>query len=588
MRILALACYASLALLGQESARVFLISLDGFGFEAMTKDPAAQSMRHLQKLAREGVAAPMQAAFPSLTAAGHASLFTGAYGNENGVTANLVSLRPRSAHRFDERANGFRAEHLDRENFWLPLARQGIRTVAHNSTQGYPCTARNAGSSVAILNGYQTEEIAPERVLSAKDVEWLPAAPTGIQTPPRSRKPVKYFRYAAKDIRLFGALYARSRRYDSIRISAPGNSFVDASLRSAEDESLSASPQPRALARFFSDPLWLTRTAGVYFRLFEVSEKADEFLLYQTPAKEISLCVDGATQDDLGARTLVARSGAFIGNGAGGAYSRGAFGPVLKDGRAERRFLETLELHARQTMRMSKHLFGRFNPRLLVDYLSTTDDMLHLWWGWAAQSEAFLDPYREWGYQIADWRIGELLKLRREQDHLIVVSDHGMTAMTHELRVNKLLSDWGLRDQVFASYYGLFANTSDWQDGKIDPARKRTFLDDVKRRLESFRFEDKPVFRSFFWPEELADYGVGGDRAADLYFDLEPGWSLSYASGAPAARRLEAPRGEHGPIPTRPDLLSVFVHYGPDLHTRPASLKTTDVAGIISRLLQSQ
>lgn len=587
-RLLLLCCLLMPLAAQDEASRVFLISLDGFGHYALTKDPAAGAMRNIQSMAKEGVLLPMQAAFPSLTAAGHASLFTGTYGDENGVTANNVALRPRNRHRFDERVNAFRAEQLDRENFWVPLGRRGIRTVAHNSTQGFPCNDKNSGPGVALLNGYQTVEIAPERVLRSLDVKWLEAAPVGFPAFGKSRKAPQYFQYSAKDTRIEGAVYARGWRYDTIRLRAGGN-HVDVALWKAEDEPFASSAKPRKLARFFSEPLELKPNAGVFYRLFELRDDGRDFVLYQSLGKEISYCTDGAEQNTAAATRLYKEAGAFIGNGAGSQYSRGAFGKVLEDGIAERRFLETLELHARQTMRYTEAMLEANNPRLLVDYISTTDDMLHLWWGMAAQGEPFLEPYREWGYAIADWRVGALLNHRRDQDHLIVVSDHGMTGMTHEVRLNKLLEEWGYRDRVFASYYGLYVNTTDWYNGKVPVEEKRALLEEVRTKLAAYTYGNQNVFREFYWPDAIAkSYGIGGDRAADLYFDLAPGWSLSPLTGPPSVRKLPQPKGEHGPIPTREDLLSVFLQYGPGLHSRPLTIKIKDIAALVTKILLAE
>lgn len=587
LRLFLLGCWLLPLAAQEEAPRVLLISLDGFGHHAFTRDPAAGAMRHLQQMAKEGVLLPMQPSFPSLTAASHASIFTGAYGDENGITANNVALLPRHRHRFDERVNGFRAEQLERENFWLPLGRRGITTVAHNSTQGFPCNEKNSGPGVALLNGYQTTQVAPERVLRSLDVQWLETAPVNFPDFGKSRKKPQYFQYSAGEIRIQGVVFAKGWHYDTILLRA-GERSAAVSLWKAEDEPLASHNKPRKLARYFSDALELKPNAGVYYRLFEVRDDGRDFILYQSPAKEISYCVDGPAQS-AAASQLFAEAGAFVGNGANNPYSRGAFGKILEDGLAERRYLETLELHARQTMRFTEALWKTRQPRLLIDYISTTDDMLHLWWGYAALQEPFLDPYREWGYAIADWRVAELLKLRREADHLIVVSDHGMTAMTHELRLNKLLEEWGYRDQLFASYYGLYVNTKDWQFGKVPLEDKSKLLSEVQAKLADYRFEGKKVFRAFFSPESLAkDYGIGGKRAADLYFDLEPGWSLSNLTGLPIARRLAQPKGEHGPIPTRPDLQSVYLHYGPGLHSRPLSIKSKDIAAIVSKILLSE
>jgi hypothetical protein len=172
---------------------------------------------------------------------------------------------------------------------------------------------------------------------------------------------------------------------------------------------------------------------------------------------------------------------------------------------------------------------------------------------------------------------------------LIIVSDHGMTAMTHEIRLNKLLDEWGYRDKLFASYYGLFVNTMDWYNGKVPVEEKKALLEEVRTKLAAYTYGNQNVFREFYWPGDIAkNYGIGGDRAADLYFDLTPGWSLSPLTGSPYVRKLPQPKGEHGPIPTRPELMSLYLHYGPGLHARPLSIKTKDIAAIITKILLTE
>jgi hypothetical protein len=142
MRALPLLLFTASLLSADGNWRVYRISLDGMGYHAFGEDPAATDLRYLRTLASKGVAAPMQAAFPSLTAPGltapgltapgltapgftapgltatgltapghaapgHASIFTGVYGNQNGVTANQVPRQPRAHFAFTERANGF-------------------------------------------------------------------------------------------------------------------------------------------------------------------------------------------------------------------------------------------------------------------------------------------------------------------------------------------------------------------------------------------------------------------------------------------------------------------------------------------------
>ena len=67
-------------------------------------------------------AAYARPAMPSVTAASHASLWTGAYGDVNGIAANNQPILPRDEHALTELASGFSAAALRAEPIWSPRA----------------------------------------------------------------------------------------------------------------------------------------------------------------------------------------------------------------------------------------------------------------------------------------------------------------------------------------------------------------------------------------------------------------------------------------------------------------------------------
>lgn len=560
-----------LPMFAQPKGRVFVISLDGLGYQAFTQDPAAAEMKTLHGLASKGVQGPLQAAFPTLTAPGHAALFTGVYGNVNGITANDIPAG------FEQRLNGYRAEQLRSEMFWLRAARNGTKVLAMNPTQGYPCNGLNSGQNIALFNGYQTAETTHGKLLHGKDVQWLEMPPIGFVPPGKSGRPMRYFEYTSGRVRFTGVIYARSQHYDTVRMTAYGGKrYVDADLHEAENTPVGRGNKVRILARYFSEALPVADVTAVHFRLFALSEDGREFLLMQSQGKEISLCVDDQQQAAKLKAKLIASAGAFVGNGAGDWYRNDLLGKRYTDGLAERRFLETLELHARQTMRHTRALEAEFSPELLVDYLSTVDEMQHLWAGLAAAGDKFLDRYRRWGFQIVDWRIAGLKQMMREGDSMVVVSDHGMGVVSKELRVNALLRGLGYRDQVVAQDHFLITQ----------PRGNRALLDEVKTKLASFRDNGAPVFGEWFWPDEAAEkYGIGGDAGGDLYFDLLPEYKAVSDEKKGVVTVLPEPKGEHGPLPSRPELMALFVAYGPKVGQHPLPLRSVDVATVLLFIL---
>ena len=123
MLLLRCACLC-LVLVGVMAAqRVLVISLDGFGYRALTKDAATKDMPALRALMARGVARPMQPAFPSTTANSHIALATGAWGDVNGKHANSHPVLPRKDHTSFERASGFRTEGLTAEPVWVTASK---------------------------------------------------------------------------------------------------------------------------------------------------------------------------------------------------------------------------------------------------------------------------------------------------------------------------------------------------------------------------------------------------------------------------------------------------------------------------------
>lgn len=113
--------------------RVFLISLDGMGHQLFTTDPVAKKLRTLHRLSREGAMAEggIRPAYPSTTGNSHAALWTGAYGDINGIHANATPIAPRAEHTAFERNIGFRSDSLRAEPIWVTAARQGVSVVGH-------------------------------------------------------------------------------------------------------------------------------------------------------------------------------------------------------------------------------------------------------------------------------------------------------------------------------------------------------------------------------------------------------------------------------------------------------------------------
>lgn len=555
--------------------RVLLVSLDGLGYRIWAEDRVAEELKTLRRVAAGGVAARgVVSTFPSLTAPAHASIWTGAYGDVNGVAANDNLVLPRSAHSFTERRNGFRSESLMAEPLWVTAARQGVRVVAHQPPQAYPFGSRNTAPGAVVVNCYQTETLAPDRVLRAADVT---AEPVEIWKTPR--RPGRAFRWSAGGLTLHAALAG-----GTLHVAADPERGPRIVVRPAPAES--EPPRRRPLARRFSAGLPVTvngEPGVVYFRLFDLRADGSDFLLYQSPLKQTG--IHGAPLRDRD--VLLEEAGGMVGNGAHRAYMAGALGKPGR-GLAERRYLETLELSVRQFNRYSAWLWARYRPRLLIDYSSVPDEFEHAWLGYA-RCRGTMEEWRRWGYAIVERRLERLAALAAG-DSFIVSSDHGMGAFDKEVRVNVVLERAGLRDKAVLHAASILLNTAEWRGGVVPPSGRDAVLEQVRAALAAVRDPDtgRAVFTRFVRPGDPgAPPGLGGASGGDIYFDLAPGYRASPARSGGAVARLAEPVGAHGLDPERPDMLAVLFARGPKLPRGREwpRLRTIDIAPLVADLL---
>jgi len=508
---------------------VFVFSLDGLGHELFKTAP----LKTLQRLAAKGAQADgIQPAFPSTTANSHAALWTGAYGDVSGISANSQPRLPRKDHTFRERNNGYRADQLTAEPIWVTAARQGVSAVVYQAPQVFPFGPANTHAKAVTLNGYQTRQVAPHQVLKRSDLQFTSATDFHFQHGP---------------ITLRGTLTATGLRIGGIDVKAA----------SAETALVGSRP----LARHFSAGLYLADPvpAVIYFRLFAYTK--DDLLLYVSPAQEM-----GISQGD--ARLLLKAAGGFIGN----AYN----GPLLNDWQA----METTELLTRQNLAHTAWLQRHYQPGLFIGYLPVADELGHRYAGLQSTGDETAIRALAWGFGIIErWSQG-VAKLVGRRDHLVITADHGMTPVAKAVNVNEILRRAGLGSTAVHIYNSVLLNTADWKGGTVtDRLATRTR---VQAALAAY-----DVFTGFYTPEEHGvRYGIGGATASDLYFDLKPGYTVREQVGE-VFPLLEKPVGVHGFRPDRSDMLATLFVTGPRLRpgTKWPRLRSIDVAPLVTTLL---
>ena len=607
------AALSAASLCAAEPTRIFLLSLDGLGQQLFDQDPAARELVTLHQMRADGASAKgVQAAFPSTTGNSHAALWTGVYGDQNGIVGNANPILPRHKHGFMERRQGFRSESLLVEPIWVKAARSGKRVVAHQVSQAYPFSERSAGLSLpippAVSNSYQTRQVSPYQVLRAKYVDVLPGSPW-TEPLPLSKRPVRHFGWNAGPFRMVASLVAEANEadYDVVYIGREGQTArVRVALAPVETDW----PKGRTLARHFSEPLLLELpdqklTLSACFRLWETAPDGG-FLLLQTPLQELGLS-HGKAEPAALAHAAATEVGPLIGNGPSLAYLTGLLGKPLDeggDGTAELRILECLELLTRQYNRHSEWLWKRFQPELMVDYFPFPDELDHGWLGLSATASPWQTRFQEFrrrGYQMVEARIAFLRKMAGESARFAVVSDHGMRVVTKNVNINSALREVGYlqldeneqvnphQSRAFGDY-GILLNTEDWRDGIIPLHQKDDVLRDLSAKLGGLRDPETgaKLFRSFHTEKSSRkSLGIGGPAGFDLYFDLMPGYAPERKHVGPVVEPLSAPRGRHGFLSTRPDMLAIFVAVGPDIPKgrRWPRMRSTQVAPMVLQWL---
>jgi len=601
--------------------RAILVSFDAMNEQRARTTVAPRSiptlLRFFDQASCADGARPM---FPSYTAASHAALWTGAYGNVNGIAGNELAPLPWSEFSIADARSGYDSRQLTAQPIWISAVLSGLRVAAHHVTQapgspgywlaegGRDTLAAGRDSSafaspqLAVLNGYgwsaAAQVLHPQRVAPRAAAEWRNVERLG-----RIGVPLREIGWSVERDSLFALFFGRDG-YEEALVSATRD--VAGGVRVRPHPVERADPRGRELARYFSDVLWIERPGarvGVYFRLWDLARDLSAFQLFQSSMHEV-----GANHPAVLAH-YQAVVGGFIGNSETGLLGNGDFGPRLQergDGIAEQKFLETAELLTRQFIRGSTWLWQHFRPALQVEYFPLLDNLDHHFLGWITPGTPGFDPrvaervnaVRNRGWALADRRFAELRALAREGDALLVLSgDHGMRPTWRWFQVNVALRDAGLlvldgegrpdltRTQAYsANGYYVHVNRAGRSGGIVPAERVDAVADSVGRVLLGARSpEDRAIVSRVWRPEPQDSLGIGGRAGGEVYFDLAEGYYYSSRLGETLTSPMDEPGGSHGFPSVDPDMRTVLCGLGPGVAGRRfATARVIDAAPTVS------
>lgn len=601
---------------GTPRHRAILVSFDSFNADRLATTLPPEAVPTFRRLFAARACVPARPAFPSVTAPGHAALWTGAYGDVNGIAANTQPRLPRADHALTDLVSGYAADGLRAEPIWITAARNGKAVVAHHVTQapaapGYPAVdaaeepamaARRAEAAAAlarpdarVLNGYN-RTFAPATALTEQTNPLRPAR--GWANVPASNVAPLETAWTVGPDSVF-ALFTGDSAYNRVYVGFARNAAT--AIRADVHAEETTMPTNRPLARYFSPPLAHAVSGGTAFlraRLFDLAPDASRYLLF-LPAMPLT----DANRPDVAAAYDAAVRG-WTGNGAYGMIGR-AFGRGLADGgdgTAERRYLETAELAADASLRGSRWAWAQ-GPDLLLDYFALGDEVDHQFYGYLdaarpgydASLAQRMNAVRAHVWALADRKLALLDSLARSTPRtlLVVTGDHGMRASWQTFRPNVALAAAGLlrlnaegrvdlpqTDAVSPSGYYVSVNTVGRPSGRVSEADRAAVAARAEAALLAVRGPDgQPVVTRIFHPGDADALGTGGPVGGDLYYDLAPGfyWSGDLTGSAAGPGRVFS---NHGYPPVDADMQTGLCLVGAPAPSAPARI--VDAAPTVS------
>jgi len=539
--------------------------------------------------------------FPSLTAPGFASLWTGAPPRITGISGNRVPRLPRSQFTILESGAGFNNALLQAEPLWISAERAGRRVVVTHvpfggdkselgvHLQGYRGIAGRDG----IVNGHISK---PQ---PAKSWESLPSS----VAPPLE---ITFTIGASTFYGLFIDDPSDPQKgYDTLLV---------ASTRSGKEITAKLKSRSAAPGRelFWSKPIEIKtndgRNASTYLRLFDLKpDGADFFLFFTRPTQEM------ISRSEL-MRDANSTTRTFIGNGANPLYSQGALGSTLPnggDGTAEARYLETVAFAQHQLMEANRWTLEHLPWELFVAYTPFPDEAEHMWRGFLEPGlpgfrQGIADrlrPLLQEVYRMSDELLGLLMAHRTEDTIVALISDHGMEGTHRLLAINKFLQENGIlatdeRGRVDlaktkAIYPAinngyLLINSTDRKGGIVTPEQRQDLVRRIRELLFQIRDGDRQVVTGVYDAQVDGNaMGIGGESGGDIYIDLLPGYEVDPKLGAAELIAKREPHGMHGFNPLRPSMRTLMVLNGPGVKAgqRLSGVQIVDFAPTLAELL---
>jgi predicted AlkP superfamily phosphohydrolase/phosphomutase len=587
---------------GQPSRRAIVLAWDGAP-SAFVQDMLRRGkLPNLGKLIEGGTfVESVTPVFPSKTAPGFASLWTGAPPRKNGISGNRIPREPHGEHTILESISAFASAPLIAEPIWASAQRAGKKVVLSH----VPFARESSGSAVKFqgYNNFPSRDGIVDAGIAKprRNMAWSHL--------PDSMAPPLEISFTIGLSTFFGLFIDEPGDghigYDTLIVTgARDGGDVKTRLRSAP-------PRPDG-ALFWSRAIDVETTnrqrASSYLRLFNLVPDGSDFLLYFTRPTRDRVSHPGSLA---GEETALA---AFVGNGASLLYSRGKLGVTLPkggNGIAESRYLETVQFAQHRLIEINRWALDHLSWDLFFAYTPFPDEANHLWYGYLdpnlpafnTELAARLRLYLERVYQTCDDFLGLFMAKRPDDTIIVLVSDHGAEGVSKRLAINKLLQEAGLlnadeRGRVDLAQTKLFypsinngyllINSTDRKGGIVRPDEREAVVKHFRELAANFRDSGKQIISDVYDARSAGErMGIGGEAGGDIYLDILSGYEFEARMRSREVITSREPYGTHGFSPRRPSMHTIMVFNGPGVVAgkRLHEVRLVDFAPTLAKLL---
>jgi predicted AlkP superfamily phosphohydrolase/phosphomutase len=609
----------------RDDQNVILISFDGMRHDLTKKYVKEEKLPHLKKLIKQGIwAKNPHTITPSLTAPSHAAIATGARPDQTGIVSNQWHEENKSIKNIDD---GFQTK-AEVPPLWVEARNSGKVTATVAFPGANPKVGKQADYSV--FYGETWSPSSKDSLTFTEATEWtnVPESFSPLKeaelTIPLQKKKNQRIHLLAVD-----STDDQTPNYDSF--------IVSKDKEIEKSDSYTKGNKWGSLSFDLKD----NSAAGFWFKIRAHQNNLNEGItMYRTAVTSGTISGPNGFSEDI--------------------KNHFGFFPVQDDDKALQEGWisrnEYEEISTRFVMwvtDVSLYIKNKYQPDLLMFYGPQIDHESHQYLltdprqpGYTEEKAKEYGQYVEWSYKLADRVVGKTMKELTENDHLFIVSDHGMEPAHATLNPNKELMDAGLleldenneidikKSKAYAVPSGsvahIYINLKSREKGGIVPLDDYVDLtNEITRIFENIQVENKNrgkmtiynlkemtqgfnnVGFSFSLVKEQAkeiwgnlinkkiypyekvvniteekEKGIKHSNAGDLVLMGAPGFVM----GSDTSKRVDLPveLGTHGGDPKRSELKPVFIAAGPEMAEgkKIGSTSILDIAPTIYRLLE--